>query len=74
MFQIEKNIPLPTTNSARSKYPFAAMELYDSFAVPVETKAQVNSIRACASAFGKRTGRTFVVKFHGDEVRVWRSK
>jgi hypothetical protein len=48
MYKVEKNIsmPNPTRNGVASyKYPFATMNVGDSFAVPVDPTTTLNYIR-----------------------------
>jgi len=68
MFKIEKGVP-PPKKGASSKYPFAAMEVNDSFFVPGATPVQ---LRSAASAFGRRNDQKHSVAKEADGVRVWR--
>jgi len=76
--QIEKNIPIPADKGAtgrtgrRAKYPFAQMEVGDSFLVswddlPPSGQACL-SVRA-GDAFGSGNFRT---RKEADGIRVWR--
>lgn len=64
--KIEKNIPLP------SKYPFAYMEIGDSFAVPPHIKRA--AVTANAMRYGKTHGMQFTVRLMPDRtLRCWRT-
>lgn len=65
LIKIDKDIAIP--QHALSKYPWADLEVGDSFAVPANT-----SFRTQASAAAKKLKRRFTVKQIGDEMRVWR--
>jgi hypothetical protein len=65
MFKIEKNVPF-----AERKYPFAKMEVGDSFEVPV---TMWNSAKTSATHFGIRHNRKFAARLTGpDTGRIWR--
>ena len=68
--KIEKGIPAPPAPAQRS-YPFAAMEIGDSFFV--ECASPCRSVRVQASKQSKRLGRTFTVRATEGGVRVWRT-
>ena len=80
-FKIEKNIPVPEKNRIGRKrkphkYPYANMEVGDSFLVPFEegkdhTKLYV-SMWGGANHFGKNFGGKFLVRKVEDGIRVWR--
>ena len=64
--KIEKNIPLP------SKYPFADMEIGDSFAVPPHIKRTAVSVSALR--YGDKHGMQFTVRLMPDRtLRCWRT-
>jgi hypothetical protein len=73
--QLEVGIPLP---DKRHKYPFAQMEIGNSFFVGIEVSPA--RLASAAYAYGKRHGKRFRVSFQYDEtpqknlcgVRVWR--
>lgn len=67
MFEITKDIPLPTT--LRSKYPFGVLNSGESFFVPNGKKA---SMTANCIRYGKKLNARFVTRCEGDGVRVWR--
>lgn len=73
MYVIEKNIPVPPGN--HSKYPFAKMEVGDSFLVKSEGKEPKNlisSIRQASYNCTKKSGMKFRARIEGENVRVWR--
>jgi hypothetical protein len=67
---IEKDVPLPAS-AKWSKYPFAEMEIGDSFVVPRERHEQ---LRSASSWAGRRHGRKFTIRIVGEQVRCWRIK
>jgi hypothetical protein len=68
MLEIEKGVPFAAPNYA-SKWPFAKMEVGDSFLVPLELKSKcVNS----ASQFGGRNNMKFSIRKTPDGYRCWR--
>jgi hypothetical protein len=76
-FVIETDVPAP---AGRSKYPFAEMDLGDSFFVPLEDETVANrraqSVRAQAGRFGKLNGVKFSIRTLDEDgqvgVRCWR--
>jgi hypothetical protein len=71
MFQIEKNIPTPehTGSGAKPKYPFAMMEVNDSFFAPGMTaRALINASQWHAN----KTGKKFTCATEADGARCWR--
>lgn len=76
MYQIEKNVPMPPI-VRMSGYPFAQMEVGDSFLVPFdgddEQKVRAR-VATAASTFGKDHGGKFSVRVLQDGVRVWRTE
>lgn len=69
VFKIEKNIEISSRGRGVSKYPFAQMDVGDSFSAP-HTAAM--KIRSAAFSFGKRSGFRFSTRKDGDQVRIWR--
>jgi hypothetical protein len=75
---IERGIPMPGAEAKRlpgkTKYPFAAMRVGDSFFVP---KRQTNAISATAAPY-QQNGRKFSCRATKEKgvsgVRVWRVK
>lgn len=82
--EIDKDIPLPTAcgRGPPAKYPFAEMEVGDSFAVPLTGERYGNhssdkaavSLSVTSHTYGKRHGKKFTVRQLNDEgvARVWR--
>ena len=77
MFAIEKGIPMPAESERRkrTRYPFGAMEVGDSFWIPVEPDrrrfVQQSVITAWRHCRVKR-GWTFTSRVDGEGIRVWR--
>ena len=77
---IEKNIPISNDGRGRHgvKYPFAKMEVGDSFQVEFVKKKCAPSATSNAYLYGKRTKTKWtsrVTKVDGKHfVRVWRIK
>ena len=75
-YTIESGIPMPKRTAGRSgsKYPFADMEVGESFAVPGDVKAA--TIRSAVGAFAKRNPEVgkFAVRGTDDGLRVWRTE
>lgn len=71
-FTIEKNVPIPENRGRQagsSKYPFAEMEIGDSFF----TQTKHNSVYVRARQYAKtHTGYAFAVRKEGEGCRVWR--
>lgn len=74
-FKIEKGIPIPPSKGGAGRptlYPFAKMEVGDSFTIESARKQQ-GRMCAIASDYGKRHGMRFTVRTIGDGMlRVWR--
>ena len=71
MITAEKNIPIPETKYRKSKYPFATMEVGESFAVPGYTRELHQ--RMSGTSYQYRCGyKKFTIRRDGDSVRVWR--
>ena len=68
MFDVQANVPLPKRTKS-SKYPWAQMDVFDSFLVP---DGNIKSLRTTAYAAGKRMGMKFTASRDGDGVRIWR--
>jgi hypothetical protein len=69
-YKIEAGIPMSSTRVCRSKYPFAVMNVGESF--KADTKPA--SLRSAATAYAKREGGTvkFAVRSEGEGSRIWR--
>lgn len=72
MFKIEKNVALPK-HARTSKYPFADMEVGDSFANPDTTRT---ALYTAAYQWAKQdgNGKKFIVREEGKGARIWRIK
>jgi|SanBayMetagenome_1026888.scaffolds.fasta_scaffold106850_3 hypothetical protein len=63
--KVDKNIPIPV------KFPFAGMQVGDSFAVPPDVKRP--AVTVAAMRFGRRHGMRFTVRQVADKTyRCWR--
>lgn len=83
-FKIEKSVKMPSIGATKQRsviYPFADMEVGDSFFVPVKNSSDIResrrvyaSIRYDASIYRKRNFRNFSVSVRTVEggYRVWR--
>lgn len=67
MFKIEKNVGLPA--GARASYPFAQMEVGDSFMAP---NVPPKTLYQSAFSHSRRHGKKFVVRAEGAGARCWR--
>lgn len=75
MFTLEKNVPMPPRKAGTARYPFASMEVGDSFAIPKDDKA-ASAISAAARVWALRHGlhnHKFSVRSNGSTVRIWRT-
>lgn len=75
MYKIEKGVPKPSSRKLRI-YPFAEMEIGDSFFIPLSdatTSQMPTQVRNAAIAFGHRHGRKFSVYTEEGGYRVWRT-
>lgn len=74
-FKIEKNVPLgPRSRSGGSSYPFAEMEVGDSFFIPVQRDVQKfrNGLSQSLSYQRLRYQRKFATRKVEGGIRVWR--
>lgn len=70
MFKIEKKIPLPTRRTVISQYPWADMEVGDSFLVPDK---KVKTVYVTVSKANKKyPPKHFISRAVKGGVRVWR--
>jgi hypothetical protein len=67
--KIDKNVPIPETSGAGALYPFAEMEVGDSFYVEGKTTAQLQN---SASHWRKRKGWKFRTRTEDKGARIWR--
>ncbi len=73
MIAIEKNIPIPNTKGRKAKYPFATMEVGDSFLLEKVPKNTVlNAARSWAIRHKKK--HVFTIRFIDGNTRIWRIK
>lgn len=75
-FVIEKNVPIPENAGHKgnhSPYPFAGMEIGDSFFVPCE-KGRDHRVSAAAANYARRkhAGKKFSTRRTSTGVRCWR--
>lgn len=77
MIQIDKGIQMPARKT-RTEYPFAAMQVGDSFAVPVGEDQNAATVArrlyTAANLYMKRAnnGTKYAVRTMDGSVRVWR--
>lgn len=78
MFDVEKNVPLPTSTRGRYQFPLTAMDIGDSFLVPLDdaNEKSISSIRQSLHNAKKRTGMSMklVTSVTPDGLRVWRTE
>ena len=63
--KVESNIPIP------GKYPFAQMQVGDSFLVPQDVKRQ--TVNVAALRYGRTSGKRFTVRMTPEGYRCWRT-
>lgn len=83
-FKIDKDVPMPVMvdhPGRPHKYPFAKMEVGDSFAVLLNetttSKGKYNlahSLGSCARRYAKMHGGVFTVRTDDSEIRCWKIK
>lgn len=70
--KIEKNVPIPKSHQGRrSAYPFASMQLGDSFLVRCRTPRDMNRVRSAAAIYAGKTGAKFKTRSVDGGIRVW---
>ena len=67
-FKIEKDVEMPVQKRRTHRYPFASMEVGDSF-LTTEPK---QLIQPAASAAGRYSDKKFVTRAVQGGIRVWR--
>lgn len=75
MFEIEKGIEMPKTLSRRGMYPFAEMEVGDSFFVAAQgedSRIVRQRVSAAASHRGARNGGQYSCAMVEGGTRCWR--
>ncbi len=73
-FKIEKGIELP--NPKETKYPFAEMEVGDSFIFADYTRERMGSASTGANSWAKTKGNGWkfsVRKTADNKIRIWRT-
>lgn len=71
-FQIERGVPMPAVRSSGAKYPFADMEVGDSFTAPEIERTRISG--ACQNK-ARQGDKKFTIRKTGDGfIRVWRVK
>ncbi len=70
MFNIDKDVPLPVPAGRTAKYPWAQMQVGDSFFIPGMT---MKNFGGTAYTAGKKLGHKYVVRAQDDGLRVWRT-
>lgn len=70
-FKIERGVAVPAARKRITRYPFAEMEIGDSFLAPVQ---KATSAASAARIYGRINGRKLVARREGDDgaVRIWR--
>lgn len=68
MFTVESDVPLVDRRGANSKYPWAKMNIGDSFYAEVDHR----TLRACARWQHERHGTAFKVRTEGKGSRAFR--
>ena len=71
MYKIEKHIPMPTS---RSIYPFADMEVGDSFFVPKNDIVGTRVSVAISYYKKKNPKKSFATRKDENGMRIWRTK
>lgn len=74
MFTVDKGIPCPTAGIGIAKYPWATMEVGDSFFVPGDPRVLALRLQAAASKERTRTGKRYTGRRQVDGVRIWRAE
>lgn len=69
-FKIEKGVPLPKKLSQNARYPFAEMEVGDSFFIP--NAKRLMTAGSISQYCTKKTGKKFSSRREGNGIRVWR--
>ena len=71
-FIIEKGMPVPLRSNAVPKYPFADLEVGDSFIAPPITKRILSNAAHRYKRKHKSEGWNFVCRTLQDGCRIWR--
>jgi len=75
-YKVEKGIPVPPKKSGRpkkkvSKYPFAQMNVGDSFCAAAKDRVKIASAAVTYRKTKKRTAK-FTTRVEGKLARIWR--
>lgn len=72
-YKIEKNVPMVVLRKPGfSKYPFAQMQIGDSFVAPLEERRRISS---AATHYGKNHNSKFHIrKITEKQIRIWRTE
>lgn len=76
VYEVEKGHDIPNVPVKVTKYPFASMDVGDSFFVPFGEDVPAVVMNRLRSAAGQRSvdgGKKFVVRRMDGGVRVWRT-
>ena len=68
MIKIDKNIPIPSSNVIKRKYPYKEMEIGDSFFV----NKRHTEFQASLAYFRRTTGNQFKAHKENTGLRIWR--
>lgn len=75
-FEIQDDVPMPRRSTGRkgSKYPFADMEVEQSFLINTDIKAA--TVRSAVGAYMKRNPDSgkFAIRNTDQGLRVWRTE
>jgi len=71
-FEVEKDIEIPAKRHGPSKYPWAEMEVGDSFFVEGPAPKTQRCLAVCAGGQRRRHGTRFTTRQCENGVRVWR--
>lgn len=71
-YKIEKDVPIVSKKTGKTKYPFAEMEIKDSFYV--EPDIAINARGAAYQYARQNVGKEFTVRKAGPGFRIWRTK
>jgi len=71
--EVEKGIPVPERKGRGNepRYPFADMEVGDSFAMDCDYLLE-KRLRGAAAQWSRRNGQRMTVRREGNQCRVWR--
>lgn len=69
-YKVESNVPLPAPDA--SKYPFASMQIGDSFLVPNPSDTDRKRVQTAAASYGRRHSKAFRTRSVDGGIRIWR--